>query len=72
MSELDSFFKLMPKKDTERILKGIADDIKKHGDIERFFNFLVNLIDEDIKTFCKYEPRLQTLSAKNIAHLLLQ
>ena len=71
MNEADLFFELMPKKDTKHILEGIADDIKKDGRIERFYDFFVGLIDEDIRVFSKYEPRLLSLSAKNIASLLL-
>ena len=58
-------------KDTEEILKGIANDIKRHGDIKKFFDFFVGLINDDIKIFSKYEPRLSTLSAENIAGILL-
>ena len=71
MNEADLFFELMPKKDTEMILKGIAEDIKSAGINEHYFNFLVGLITDDIKVFSKYEPRLLNLSAKNIASLLL-
>ena len=71
MNEADLFFELMPKKDTELILNDIANDIKKAGINDHYFHFLVNLIDDDIKTFSKYEPRLLSLLAQNIASLLL-
>ena len=71
MNEADLFFEYMPKKDTETILKGIAEDIKRVGINDHYFHFLVNLIDDNIKTFSKYEPRLLSLSAQNITLLLL-
>ena len=71
MTEADLFFELMPKKDTEVIIKGITNDIKKAGVNKEYFDFLVNLITEDIKVFSHYEPRLLNLSAETITCLLL-
>ena len=71
MNQADLFFQYMPKKDTEEILKGIADDIKRDGRIEKFFDFFVDLIINDIEAFSKYEPRLLTLSPQSIANILL-
>ena len=48
MTEADLFFELMPKKDTEVIIKGITNDIKKAGVNKEYFDFLVNLIIEFI------------------------
>ena len=72
MNEADLYFKLMPKKDTKEILKGIADDIKKDGRIERFYDFFLGLIIEDIEIFSECEPRLLTLSPQSIADILLK
>ena len=70
--EAELFFKLMPKKDTENILKGIAEDIKRDGVNKDHFNFLVGLITENITMYSKYEPQLLNLSATNIASSLLK
>ena len=71
MNEAEKFFQLTPKRDTEEILKGIADDIKKDGRIARFYDFFVGLIAENIEVFSKYEPRLLTLTPQSIANILL-
>ena len=71
MNEAEKFFQLSPKKDSEEILKGIADDIKRDGRIEKFYDFFVNLIIDSIETYSKYEPRLLSLSPQSIADILL-
>ena len=72
MDEADLFFKYLPVKDHKEILKGISDDIKKTGNIEKFYDFFVNLIINDIETYSKYESRLLSLSPQSIANILLK
>ena len=71
MTDADLFFEWMPVKDKEEILKGIADDIKRHGFTQNLFDFFVGLITEDINIFSKFEPKLLTLTPEIIAHQLL-
>ena len=71
MNEAEKFFQLTPKRDTEEILKGIADDIKRDGRIGKFYDFFVSLIIDSIETQKKYEPRLSSLSPQSIANILL-
>ena len=72
MNEAEIFFQLLPVKDRETILNGIADDIKRDGNIEKFYDFFVGLIIEDIETYSKYEPRLLSLCPESIANILLK
>jgi len=73
MDEVELFFEYLPVKDHEEILKGIANDIKREKlqNEQKYIDFMISLISEDIKIYSKYDSRLLTLSPEKIARSLL-
>ena len=74
MDEAELFFEYLIVKDRKEILTGIASDIKRENlqNEQKFIDFMIGLISEDIKIFSVYDSRLLTLHADKIAQLLLK
>ena len=74
MDEAELFFEYLIVKDRKEILTGIANDIKRENlqNEQKFIDFMIGLISEDIKIFSVYDSRLLTLHADKIAQLLLK